>query len=50
MKSSEIHYQTILIAAALLVIPIGVVAVLYPILPVIQVPRSKQPVTEWTAA
>jgi len=39
MKSWKIPYRTILIVIALLVIPIGLVAVLYPILPVIQVPR-----------
>jgi hypothetical protein len=39
MKSSNIHYQTILIVIALLVIPIGLIALLYPILPAIQVPR-----------
>jgi uncharacterized membrane protein len=39
MKTLKIHYQTILIALALLVIPIGLVAALYPILPTIQVPR-----------
>jgi hypothetical protein len=39
MKSSNIHYQTILIVLALMVIPLGLIAALYPILPVIQVPR-----------
>jgi hypothetical protein len=39
MKSKKIHYQTILIVLALLVIPLGLIAALYPILPVIQVPR-----------
>jgi uncharacterized membrane protein len=39
MISRKINYRSILIIIALLVIPIVLVAVLYPILPVIQVPR-----------
>jgi hypothetical protein len=39
MKSHKINYRSILIIIALLAIPIVLVAILYPILPVIQVPR-----------
>jgi hypothetical protein len=39
MKSRKINYRAILINLALMVIPILLVALLYPILPVIQLPH-----------
>ena len=39
MKSRKINYRNVLIFIALLVIPIVLVAIFYPILPVFQVPR-----------
>lgn len=39
MKTRKINYRGILIAFAILVIPVGLMAILYPILPTIQVPR-----------
>lgn len=39
MKSRKINYRTILIYAALLIIPITLVVILYPSLPIIRVPR-----------
>jgi hypothetical protein len=39
MKSRKINYRSILIYLALLLIPILLIVVLYPILPVIQLPH-----------
>jgi hypothetical protein len=39
MKTRKINYRSILIYLALLVIPIVLIALLYPILPVIQLPH-----------
>jgi hypothetical protein len=39
MNSRKINYRSVLISIALVAIPIALVAILYPILPVIQVPR-----------